>query len=88
MPCKRYWVSGRVQGVCFRASTQSYAQRLGLSGWVRNMIDGRVEAVASGDQTQLKEFEKWLHSGPDLARVDSVIAIDIDYAKFDSFQIR
>ena len=88
MSCKRYWISGRVQGVCFRASTQICARHLGLTGWVRNMIDGRVEAVACGEHTQLEEFENWLHKGPELARVDSVIATDLDYADFNGFEIR
>ncbi len=88
MSCKRYWVSGRVQGVCFRASARICARHLGLSGWVRNMIDGRVEAVACGEQSKLEEFENWLHKGPELARVDSVIVSDLDYAEFSGFEIR
>jgi acylphosphatase len=88
MQCRRFWVSGRVQGVYFRAETQSRALHLGLSGWVRNMVDGRVEAIACGEQQQLADFERWLHDGPELARVDDVIATDIDFQKFKSFEIR
>jgi acylphosphatase len=61
---------------------------LGLSGWVRNMVDGRVEVVACGDRQQLAEFERWLYSGPGLARVDSVIAVDHAYEKSTGFEIR
>ena len=86
--CLRFWVSGRVQGVCFRASTQSRAVFIGLTGWVRNLPDGRVEAVACGDEQQLVDFERWLHRGPELARVDSVVATEVDYAKYGDFEIR
>ncbi|MBN1378497.1 MAG: acylphosphatase [Gammaproteobacteria bacterium] len=88
MQCRRFWVSGRVQGVCFRTSTRSRALHLGLSGWVRNLIDGRVEVFACGDQQPLTDFERWLNDGPELARVDSVIAIEMDYVKYDGFEIR
>jgi len=86
--CRRFWISGRVQGVCFRASTQSRATFIGLTGWVRNLVDGRVEAVACGDRQQLADFERWLHQGPDLARVDSVIATEVDYVEYGNFEIR
>lgn len=86
--CRRFWISGRVQGVCYRAATRAYATRKGLIGWVRNMSDGRVEAVACGDMQQLEDFEHWLHLGPELAKVDSVVATEVDYVQFDGFQIR
>ncbi|MCG5531435.1 acylphosphatase [Halorhodospira halochloris] len=66
------YVSGLVQGVCFRAYTQEKARQLGLSGYVRNLADGRVEVLASGDSAQLAELCQWLHQGPPAARVEQV----------------
>jgi len=66
------WVSGRVQGVWFRASTREEALRLGLSGWVRNLPDGRVEWLAEGERAALEQLLAWSAQGPPHARVDSV----------------
>ena len=63
------WVSGVVQGVFFRRSTQVEAERLGLAGWVRNLADGRVEAVAEGEETSVEQWVAWCRSGPPGARV-------------------
>lgn len=78
MPCRHYKVSGVVQGVFFRASTQQQAQKLGLRGWVKNMPDGSVEAMACGDDVQLITFEKWLQQGPPMARVDRLNITNIE----------
>lgn len=75
MICYRYLISGRVQGVFYRASAQQQAVKLGLSGWVRNLLDGRVELLACGDQTVLEELEKWLQIGPDYAKVSNIEVI-------------
>ena len=64
-----FWVSGRVQGVYFRASTQATARQLGLGGWVRNLPDGRVEGVACGAGKALDKLVDWLHHGPEHAGV-------------------
>jgi len=72
MICRHYWVKGRVQGVFYRTSAQDQACQLGLSGWVRNLDDGRVEAVACGTEQQLTEFETWLEQGSPMSRVDTV----------------
>lgn len=68
----RYLVSGRVQGVFYRASTAEQARRLGLVGWARNLADGRVEVVAAGDGERLAELAEWLWEGPPAARVREV----------------
>jgi len=60
----RCLVSGRVQGVFFRASTREQALRLGLTGYARNLPDGRVEVLACGDDTALAALRDWLHRGP------------------------
>lgn len=65
-------VSGKVQGVSFRAATQQQAQALDLRGWVRNCEDGSVELVAGGGADHLAKLEVWLQQGPPAARVDSV----------------
>lgn len=70
--CVHCIVSGRVQGVFYRASTQEKALNLGLSGWVRNMPDGRVELVACGAEQRLKQLKDWLWHGPANAQVNEV----------------
>ena len=73
MSCARFIVSGRVQGVFFRASARDEALRLGLTGHARNLADGSVEVVACGDDEALAQLERWLHEGPPLARVAFVM---------------
>ena len=65
-------VRGRVQGVFFRASAQRESRRLGLSGWVRNRVDGSVEIVAEGEEASIRELCGWAQKGPSAARVDRV----------------
>jgi len=72
----RWTVSGRVQGVGFRWYVLKRAQELGVSGWVRNLPDGRVEAAASGDPEQLQAFEDALRRGPRFSRVDNLLRSD------------
>lgn len=68
----RCWISGRVQGVFFRVSTQGKARELGLDGYALNLPDGRVEVVAQGPETALESLRQWLRRGPPKARVDSL----------------
>jgi len=72
MEAARFFVSGRVQGVGFRASTRYRALELGLTGYARNLADGRVEAFVQGAPNEIESFAKWLQVGPPLARVDDV----------------
>lgn len=74
--CLQVWVSGRVQGVWYRQSTCDEAQRLGLKGWVRNLDDGRVEALICGDEIAVRHLEAWLWQGPELALVADVESED------------
>ena len=85
---KYFRVSGKVQGVFFRASTQRHAQQLGVSGWVRNCADGDVEGMASSDLSSLREFINWLGSGPVLANVKELQVEDVDYQEFSDFEVR
>lgn len=66
------WIEGRVQGVFFRASTRDEARARGLTGWARNLADGRVEAVFEGDRRVLEDMLAWCHKGPSYAHVDYV----------------
>ncbi len=70
--CRRFIVSGRVQGVYFRASTARQARRLHLRGSAINLPDGRVQVVACGTQQAVDALALWLGKGPPLARVDRV----------------
>ena len=69
------FVTGRVQGVFFRASTEKEAVQLGLDGWVRNLRDGRVEVFAQGDARSLETLRQWLEIGPDYAHVERLECI-------------
>lgn len=68
----RVRVSGRVQGVFFRAETRSRAESLGLAGWVSNLPDGSVEAVFEGEATHVDSMVRWSRHGPAGARVDEL----------------
>lgn len=68
------FITGRVQGVSYRANAAAIAQKLGLTGWVRNLPDGRVELLAQGEEKALRNLLTWAHQGPALARVDHVEA--------------
>lgn len=65
-------VTGRVQGVGMRWSCATEAQRAGVAGWVRNLPDGRVEAVLEGEDDAVDRVLRWLRTGPPAARVDDV----------------
>jgi acylphosphatase len=81
-------ISGLVQGVGFRHNLYRQALKLGVCGWVRNLPDGRVEAVVQGDRAVLDQLLAWCHRGPALSRVDSVDARWESPAEaFDSFSI-
>ncbi len=72
MRWQRALIKGRVQGVAFRHFTRLQAEKLGVAGWVRNLPDGRVEALIGGDERQLAAMRQWLARGPAAARVDAV----------------
>jgi len=78
MAAARFFVTGRVQGVFFRASTRAEAVTLGLRGYARNLHDGRVEVLAAGDVQALEHLAEWLKHGPARARVDKLERIEAD----------
>lgn len=86
--CIHCLVSGRVQGVFFRAATQERALRLGLTGWVRNLSDGRVEVVASGPAEAVEELRQWLHQGPPRAVVTEVTTNPAADEGWPTFELR
>lgn len=84
----RVVVSGRVQGVWFRAWTEKTASALGLDGWVRNRPDGSVEAVLAGDETAVEEMIDHLWNGPDLAAVKAVDRFEHSEPVGPGFEVR
>lgn len=88
MLCKRFKVTGLVQGVWFRQSTKNTAQSLSLTGWVSNIADGSVELVACGDEVQLDKLTDWLHDGPPAAKVNSVSSENIPLESYSEFRVK
>ena len=88
MKAARILISGKVQGVFFRASTKEVAQEHNICGWCRNTKDGKVEVFAQGYYKSLNEFFKWCNDGPDLATVDKVEVKFVNPERFESFEIR
>jgi acylphosphatase len=81
-------VTGRVQGVFFRAWTREQAQALGVAGWVRNCPDGHVEAHLEGEANQVEQLLTKLRQGPPAAEVDDVRTWDVEPCEFDGFEVR
>ncbi|RMG42873.1 MAG: acylphosphatase [Candidatus Dadabacteria bacterium] len=82
-------ITGKVQGVCFRAWTRERARALGLSGWVKNLPDGTVEAVVSGPEALVNELIEAARSGPPAASVDDIRVEYLDKTDdFSGFDIR
>jgi len=77
-----------VQGVFFRDSTKSVAESLGLTGQAVNLADGDVEVLACGDSDALDKLETWLHEGPPLSKVTSVLSEEIETPQFTGFRTR
>ncbi len=83
------FISGKVQGVFFRSSTKDKAEELGICGWVRNLADGRVEAVFEGEEGSVKRMVEWCRKGPEYARVDDVEVMSENYTReFKGFALR
>ena len=78
MICMQCYVSGRVQGVFFRSSARHEAERSGITGYARNLSDGRLEVLACGPKGQVDDFCAWLSRGPANAEVSNVSVQPID----------
>ena len=85
--CNAYKIEGLVQGVFYRAYTQREAQRLGLTGFVRNEPDGSVYVVACGERAALEAFEAWLWQGPPQANVTNVSKFPSLLGGFSGFEV-
>jgi len=85
--CMHCLVSGKVQGVWFRANTREKARQLGLTGWVKNLPEGRVEVLACGSQENIKQLYQWLHRGPALARVHEVSYEELPWQEHADFVV-
>lgn len=86
--CVHCYIGGKVQGVWFRASAKQAADKLGITGWAKNLPDGRVEVMACGDERQIKEFCEWLKKGPKLAAVDSLQVEREAWQAYAAFEVR
>lgn len=86
--CRLYLVSGRVQGVFFRASARDQARRLNLTGYARNLPDGRVEVLACGEGEDVVRLGDWLEDGPPQARVAQVEVEETDRPAPAGFDVR
>ncbi len=80
-------ITGRVQGVWYRASMAQEAERLGVTGWVRNRNDGSVEAMVAGNSEQVAAIMNWARRGPPAAQVEHV-AVEIGNGEFSGFEQR
>ncbi|MFP4116512.1 MAG: acylphosphatase [Candidatus Aenigmatarchaeota archaeon] len=85
---KHLFISGKVQGVTFRASTRRKARDLGVNGWVKNLPDGKVEAVFEGSEKNVRKIVDWCYSGPDPARVDEVEQKEEQSKGIEGFEIK
>lgn len=80
------WISGRVQGVYYRESTKEQAERLGVRGWIKNLKDGRVEAVFDGPASAVADLLDWCADGPPNAKVTDIEA-ETDEGSFADFRV-
>ena len=88
MPSLHLLVKGRVQGVSYRVSAKEEADRLSITGWVRNTPEGHVEITATGSDAALKAFTTWCRRGPAHARVTDLITNPLPETPFPGFSIR
>ncbi len=86
--CFRCLVAGHVQGVFFRASAREQALRLGITGYARNLADGRVEVLACGDSKAVAAMRDWLRVGPPQAQVTGVACEPVAYQQLQAFATR
>ena len=86
---KHVYLSGKVQGVGFRASARRKAKEIGVKGWVRNLFDGRVEAVVEGSEARVNKMVSYLRNGPGFAQVEDIDIHNEDYTgDFKNFRVK
>jgi acylphosphatase len=87
MEVRHLIITGRVQGVAYRASMARQADALGINGWVRNRSDGSVEAMVAGTPEQVAAMMNWARRGPPAAQVEHV-AVELGSGEFSRFELR
>lgn len=85
LSCRRFLITGRVQGVFFRVRARDVARNLSLTGCAMNLPDGSVEVIACGPSDAIDKLASWLHEGPRMASVSGVDAEAIEFREFDGF---
>lgn len=80
-------ITGKVQGVFYRASAKKKAEELNIRGWIKNTSEGNVEALVTGNQVEIEKFIQWCRSGPDRAVVEEVRIHEHEFREFGSFKI-
>lgn len=85
--CRRCVMKGKVQGVFFRQSTLEQAEMLGVTGWVRNLDNGDVEAIICGENAILEQMLSWLNKGPQRAQVTQMLSEEIPWEDYNDFKI-
>ena len=85
--CRRCLVEGRVQGVYFRGAAREQALRFGVTGYARNLPDGRVEVLACGSPAAVAQLRDWLRAGPPMARVSAVTCEPREYRPWSGFSV-
>jgi len=88
MKRKHVFISGRVQGVFFRASTRDMAKKVGVTGWVKNLSDGRVEAVFEGEEDEVDRMVDFCRKGPSRAIVEDIEVLNEESKGLRSFEIK
>ena len=80
-------VSGKVQGVFFRATAKEVAKHLSISGWIKNTDEGNVEALVTGENEPINKFIQWCNKGPEEAHVLNIIVTDRPLQSFENFKV-
>ncbi|MDP4285628.1 MAG: acylphosphatase [Bacteroidota bacterium] len=81
------YITGKVQGVFFRAKAKEVAYKYEITGWIKNTANGKVEAMIYGQANKVDEFIEWCRIGPERAKVEEVIISNLPEIKFDDFEV-
>ncbi len=87
MPTVNLIIKGKVQGVYYRFAAKEEAEKLGITGWVQYISEGRVEIMATGTRQHLEQLIEWCNKGPEKAQVTSVIVTPLSEETFDAFSV-
>jgi acylphosphatase len=87
MPTVSLTIKGKVQGVFFRATAKEMADKIGVKGWVKNTLQGDVEAMVTGSTQHISQFVDWCNKGPALAKVSEVLQTDVQETYFENFTV-